>query len=122
MTRITMLAAAVAALMAPVLASPSQASADMSTGKGTYMVTVPHTPESCLAAMDEMAKNKKLLKDVEWGCMSGDHTAYLRTTANSPQDAISKLPEPMRANAKAEKVVKLTPKQIEQFHKEKGGH
>jgi hypothetical protein len=120
MTRITMLAAALAALMAPVLASPSQASADKATGKGTYMVSVPHTPESCLAAMDQMAKNKQLLKETEWGCMSGDHTAYLRLNANSPEDAISKLPEPMRADAKAEKVVKLTPKQIEEFHK--GGH
>jgi hypothetical protein len=122
MTRITMLAAALAALLAPALALASDASADMATGKGTYLVTATHTPESCLATMDQMAKNKKLLDQVEWGCMSGDHTAYLRTKANSPEDAISKLPEPMRANAKAEKVVKLTPKQIEQFHKEKGGH
>jgi len=93
------------------------------TGKGKYLVTATHTPEECLASMDEVAKNKKLLEKAEWGCMSGDHTVYLTTQANSPEDAIKMLPEHDQKNAKAVKLTKLTAAQIKAFHEKeaKGG-
>jgi hypothetical protein len=87
-------------------------------GKGKYLVTATHTPEECLAAMDEVAKNKKLLDKAEWGCMSGDHTMYLRTDASSPEDAIQQLPEPQRNRAKAVKMTKLSAAEIKKFHEQ----
>jgi hypothetical protein len=94
-------------------------------GSGKYLVTATHTPEECLASMDEVAKNKKLLEKAEWGCMSGDHTVYLTMQAKSPDDAIKQLPEHERKNAKAVKLTKLTAAQIKKFHEqaamEKGG-
>ncbi len=91
-------------------------------GKGNYLVTSTHTPEECLASMDQVAKNKKLLEKAEWGCMSGDHTVYLRIDAKSPEDAINQLPEHERKNAKAVKLTKLTAAQIKKFHEpEMGG-
>jgi hypothetical protein len=99
-----MLGVAVAALVAPFAAMASQASAD----KGTYLVMSTHEPGACMKSMQAVAKDQKLAKKVEWGCMSGDHTAYLMTTANSPEDAIKQLPESERANAKAVKVVKTS--------------
>ena len=92
-----------------------------SGGKGTYLVTATHTPEECLAAMDGVAKNKKLLEKAEWGCMSGDHTVYLRTNAKSPEDAVSMLPESQRKDAKAVKMTKLTAAQIKQLHEKEAG-
>ncbi len=102
-----------------VLSAPASAIAAEQAaggGKGTYLVTVTHTPEECLAKMDEVAKNKKLLDKAEWGCMSGDHTMYLRTEASSPEDAVKQVSEADRANAKAVKMAKLTAAQIKKFH------
>jgi len=89
-------------------------------GKGTYLVTTTHTPEECLAAMDEVAKNKKLLDKAEWGCMSGDHTMYLRTEAAGPEEAIQQIPESRRKDAKAVKMTKLTAAQLKTFHEKHG--
>ncbi|WP_242345072.1 hypothetical protein [Anaeromyxobacter terrae] len=90
-------------------------------GKGKYLVMVKHTPEECLARMDEVAKDKKLLGKAEWGCMSGDHTMYLTTEAKSSEDALSKVPEAERKDAKAVKLTKLTEAQIRKFHEAPGG-
>jgi hypothetical protein len=90
-------------------------------GKGTYLVMVKHTPEECLARMDEVAKHKKLLGKAEWGCMSGDHTMYLRTEAKSREAAIAMLPEAERKDASAVKMTKLTEAQIRKLHEHAGG-
>jgi hypothetical protein len=115
--KLTLIAIAGALFMSAAL--PAQAADPKAAeGKGKYLVTATHTPEECLAAMDKVAANKKLLDKVEWGCMSGDHTAYLTTTANSPEDAIKQLPDDAQKNAKAVKLTKLTPAQIKKFHEE----
>lgn len=101
-------------------AGPAVAGDASMEGKGTYLVTVKHTPEECLAKMDEVAKDKKLLSKAEWGCMSGDHTMYLMTEAKSREAAIAMLPEPERKDASAVKVQKMTPAQIKKLH-ELGG-
>jgi hypothetical protein len=90
-------------------------------GKGKYLVTATHTPEECLASIDEVAKDKKLLDKAEWGCMAGDHTLYLTTQADSPEAAVKMLPERERENAKAVKLTKLTVAQIKKFHEEAKG-
>jgi hypothetical protein len=106
-------------LSAPAFAA--EMGGEKSGGKGKYLVTATHTPEECLAAMDDVAKDKKLLEKAEWGCMGGDgmsgeHAVYLRTDANSPEDAINQLPASQRKNAKAVKLTKLTAAQIKQLH------
>ena len=102
----------------PSLASDAKTAGE---GKGKYLVSVKHTPEECLARMDEVAKDKKLLGKAEWGCMSGDHTMYLMTDAKSRDDAISKIPEAERKDATAVKMTKLTAEQIRKFHEAPGG-
>ena len=107
-----------------LFAAPTRAEeGKTASGKGKYLVTATHTPEECLASMDEVAKNKKLLEKAEWGCMSGDHTVYVTTQADSPEAAIKMLPEHDRKNAKAVKLTKLTAAEIKKFHEEavKGG-
>jgi len=105
--------------LAVTMAVGVSASADEQKGGGTrkYLVTTTHTPEQCLAALDEMAqKNAKLLSTVEWGCKSGDHTGYVFITASSEQEALARLPEANRANAKAEQVTTFTPGQLKKIH------
>ncbi len=109
----TMIAALFVAMAGPAVAGDPTTAGE---GKGTYLVTVKHTPEECLARMDEVAKDKKLLSKAEWGCMSGDHTMYLKTEAKSPEAAIAMLPEPERKDASAVKMTKLTEAQIRKLH------
>jgi len=95
--------------------------AEAGQGKSTFLVTTTHTPEQCLAALDEMgAKNKKLLSQMEWGCKAGDHTGYAFLQAADGQAAMGMLPEKNRATAKAVKVTKYTPKQLAEIHKMMG--
>jgi hypothetical protein len=107
----------VAAALFVSAALPANAEeAKAASGKGKYLVTTTHTPEECLAAIDEVAKEKKLLEKAEWGCASGDHTMYLTTTANSPEDAVKQVPEARRDDAKAVKLMKLDAAQIKKLH------
>jgi len=91
------------------------------SAKHTYLVTTTHTPEQCLAALDEMAaKNKKMLSQVEWGCKGGDHTGYAFVEAADSKAALAGLPEANRATAKAVEVTKFTPDQLKKIHKDMG--
>lgn len=84
--------------------------------KGKYLVEFKHTKEECLNDLDKInEKNAKLLSKIDWACMSGDHTGYMITEANNEKDALKGIPEDV--GAKAIKVTKFTPKQIEEFHK-----
>ena len=86
--------------------------------KEKYMVEFKHTPEECLNTLDKIKdKDAKLLNKIEWGCMSGDHTGYLVVNASNEQEALKGIPADF--NAKAYKIAKFTPKQIEDFHKMK---
>jgi hypothetical protein len=114
----TTVAALFVATAGPALAGDPTTAGE---GKGKYLVMVKHTPEECLARMDEVAKNKNLLSKAEWGCMSGDHTMYLTTEAKSPDDALRMVPEPERKDASAVKLTKLTEAQIRKLHEEHGG-
>ncbi len=103
-----------------LLAGGAQAAekASKAEAKKTFLVTTTHTPEQCLAALDEMAaKNKKLLSKVEWGCKSGDHTGYIFLEAADEKAAVAQLPETNRVNAKAVMVTKFTPEELREIHK-----
>ena len=81
------------------------------------MVISPHTEEECLAALDAAAKQgKDSLNKLEWGCMSGDHTAYAIYEAESADAARRLVPENVRSKARVIKVDKFTPDQIRKFH------
>lgn len=107
---------AVAALVALTVSQPARAE-DKGGGKNTYLVTTTHTPEQCLAALDEMAaKEPKLLSKMEWGCKAGDHTGYAFVQAKDENAALAQLPEANRAAAKAVAVTKFSPAQLKAIH------
>jgi hypothetical protein len=114
---------AVAALLSLSLAPPARAaeSAKSKGGMQTYLVTTTHTPEQCLAALDEVAaKEPKMLDKIEWGCNSGDHTGYAFVQAKDEHAALEKLPETNRATAKAVPVTKFTRAQLKAIHDKMG--
>jgi hypothetical protein len=83
----------------------------------TFLIESPHTPEECLSVMDETNKAKQL-SNWQWGCASGNHTAYRMVQAASEEAALAMVPESVRAKAHAYKLGKMTPAQLEEVHKQ----
>lgn len=87
---------------------------------GLYYVQTSHTQEQCLnTLMDIKSKGDPFLSKFEFGCMSGDHTAYAFLEGKSEADVRMMLPKDAQANAKIQKVDKFTGDQIEKLHKDK---
>jgi hypothetical protein len=106
-------------LMSLSLASFSQSSAS-GDKSGLYFVQLKHTPEQCVATLSDVkAKGDAFLSKFEWGCMSGDHTAYAFLEGKSEADVKMLLPKDEQATAKIQKVDKFTADQIEKIHKNK---
>jgi hypothetical protein len=100
---------------AAVVVSPPVATA--SAGEQKFLITSPHTKESCLADLDVvLAETPELLDRLEWGCMSGDHSGYLIVKASSEDAARSMLPTSLRKNAKIVRLNQFTADQIRSFH------
>ena len=108
-------------LMSLCLVSFSQTKpAATSVKTNVYYVQTTHTPEQCLKTLDDMkGKGDAFLSKFEFGCMSGDHTAYAFLTGKSEEDVRQMLPKDSQATAKIQKVDKFTPEQIEKLHKSK---
>src|SRR5262245_31947875 len=119
--RIGAVALVIATLFAWVnIAATQEAKKDVKNEKGQYMIEAKHTPEECQKVLDEVStKNSALLSKVEWGCLSGDHTAYAIVDAESEAAVKAMLP-PSMADAHIVKVTKFTPQQIKAFHEKKG--
>jgi hypothetical protein len=85
----------------------------------TYFVQVSHTPDQCLNTLGEMKdKGDSYLAKFNFGCMSGDHTAYAFLDGKSEEDIRQMLPKDQQTNAKIMKVDKFKVAQIETLHKE----
>jgi hypothetical protein len=82
-----------------------------------FLIESPHSAEECMAVMDEVSKNKSLTA-WDWGCMSGNHTAYRMVKAKDEAAALAMVPENVRAKAHAYQIGKMTPAMLATAHKE----
>ena len=83
----------------------------------TYLIESPHTKEECLQALDDvLARGPEFLTKFEWGCMSGDHTAWAVVEAPNETAARTMVPVLVRNKARIVEVGKITPEQIKSFH------
>jgi hypothetical protein len=83
-----------------------------------YLVISPHTAEECLTALNDVSMlGKDILAKYDWGCMSGDHTGYIKVQAASEAEALKVVPQAIRAKARVIKIAKFTPEQIAMAHK-----
>ena len=107
------------AMMLGVIGSTFAQNTKPAAKSSLYLVQVPHTKEQCMNIMNEIkGKGDMFLSKFEFGCMSGDHTAYAFLEGNSEDNVRQMLPEDARKDAKIEKVEKYTAAQIEKMHKE----
>ncbi|MGA2297290.1 MAG: hypothetical protein ABSG15_07075, partial [FCB group bacterium] len=89
----------------------------LAKGNNKYYVMVPHTKEECLNVLDDFKGKGDLLKISDWGCMSGDHTAYFTVMAKNEDEVRNMLPDNEKDKAKIQKVSKFTAKQLADLHK-----
>jgi hypothetical protein len=105
-------------LLTLCLVSFGQASTAPAAKTNVYLVQIPHTPEQCMNVLSEVkSKGDPFLSKFEWGCMSGDHTAYAFLEGKSEADVRQMLPKDTQATAKVQKVDKFSADQIEKLHK-----
>ena len=114
--QLALLVLIVAAIVTPFV---SHAGGQTGNAKGTmkaqYLVTSPHTAEECLKALDDVAGMGTLPK-WQFGCMDGDHTGYLVTTATDGAGALSNVPASMRGRAHAVKLHTFTVAELKEAH------
>ncbi|HJZ39916.1 MAG TPA: hypothetical protein VJ203_06100 [Bacteroidales bacterium] len=100
-------------------AQTTKSAAKAEDKKSVYFVQVPHTKEQCLDALVEMKdKGDALLSKFDYGCMSGDHTAYGFLEATSEENVKTMLPSSELKSARIVKVHKFTVADIEKMHKD----
>jgi hypothetical protein len=80
-----------------------------------YLIAVPHTPEECATTIGDYESAKAISK-FDFGCESGDHTAYAIVSAKSAEDAKMMVPEKERDKAKVTELHKFTPEELKQMH------
>jgi hypothetical protein len=82
-----------------------------------FLITAHHTKEECVKALDEAKETgTKFLDQCDWGCMAGDHTAYVVLEGKDEATVRKSLPKSW-AGAKITPLNKFTPDQIASFHK-----
>ncbi len=128
MKRVTFLVVgclAVLVVASGVLAQTAPAKQPMANAKAKpvmsmFLIESPHTEAECMNVMDEVNKSgAKELEAWQWGCMSGNHTAYRTVMAADEDAALAMVPADVRAKAHAHKVSKMTAAQLEMAHKHK---
>ncbi|APH38905.1 hypothetical protein [Methanohalophilus halophilus] len=82
-----------------------------------YLVESPHTAEECLEALDEtLALGSDILDQYYFGCRVDVHVGWAIVDAESEAEALGNVPVSLRDKARAVKVEKFTPEQIQKEH------
>jgi len=120
---LSFLLVAAALTTASVMAHSADVAKPAKAGKSKYLVIAPHTAEQCLTALDEInSMNPKSLAAWDFGCKSGDHTAYMTVSATSDDAVKAMLPASMRDQAKIIKLSKFTAADLKMAHQEVDKH
>jgi hypothetical protein len=83
-----------------------------------YLIELPHTKESCLAALDRINDlGPQTLERWSFGCSDGNHTGYALVDADSLSEALNVVPDSDRKTVKIRKLNKMTPEQIASYHR-----
>jgi hypothetical protein len=80
-----------------------------------FLVVSPHTAGECVKALKEIHA-VGYITHFDWGCKDGDHTGWVVIEAENAQQALMVVPAMQRHHAKAIKLVKFSPHDIEQMH------
>ena len=81
-----------------------------------YLIEVPHEREvqACARVVRVfLATGSHLLTHADWGCMDGEHSAWIIVEVDSKEDARQVVPPALRAGAKITGLNKFTMEQID---------
>jgi hypothetical protein len=85
-----------------------------------YLLEAKHTPEQCLAALDELvAMGAGEIDKWDLGCATGDHSnhiAYRIAEAADSGAALNLVPQGTRGNAQITEIGKVTAEQVRAYH------
>jgi len=83
-----------------------------------YLIEVPHEPEAqaCAPVVQVfLATGSHLLVQADWGCMDGQHSAWIIVEADSKDKACYAVPPAFRADAKTVGLNKFTMEEIDRI-------
>jgi hypothetical protein len=80
-----------------------------------FLIEVPHgaSKEACDQAIQIfMQTGSHFLTHADWGCMDGEHKAWIIADVNTKEDAMLILPSAFRSNAKIIRLTTFTQKDM----------
>jgi len=83
-----------------------------------YLIEVPHEAEkaACLRAIQTFLETgSHFLANADWGCMDGDHRAWLMMEAENREDVTYALPPSVRPDARIVRLEKFTMADVEEM-------
>lgn len=83
-----------------------------------YLIEVPHEAEkaACLRAIQTFLETgSHFLANADWGCMDGDHRAWLTMEAENREDVMYALPPSVRPDARIVRLEKFTMADVEEM-------
>lgn len=83
-----------------------------------FLIEVPHEAErgACARVVQTfMGSGNHFLTHADWGCMDGEHKAWIIVEVGDKEEARAILPPPFRSQAKITRLNLFTLKQIEEI-------
>ena len=88
-----------------------------------YLIEAAHdpNPDACLRMLGAFLQaGAHYLTHADWGCMDGQHKAWIVIEAESDADARLMVPPVIRGTARLVKLNRFTPEQIRELHTQHG--
>ncbi len=85
-----------------------------------FFIEVPHKAEklACVRAVRVFLETgSHFLTNADWGCLDGDHNAWITLEAESKEEARSVLPPAFRSEAKIVRLNKFTLQEIDELER-----
>jgi len=84
-----------------------------------YLIETSHTLEDCLHVLDLILAHG-FITHYDWGCEDGIHTGWAIVEADNTAEALLSVPPLVRNKARAVKLNKFSPADIQSIHEQMG--
>lgn len=83
-----------------------------------FLIEVPHEPETVACAKVVqifLSSGSHFVSHADWGCLDGDHSAWLIVDVDTKEDARAVLPPGFRSNARIVQLNRFTMEEIDEI-------
>ena len=80
-----------------------------------YLIETSHTAEDCVHVLDQVLSHG-YITHYDWGCLDGVHMGWVIIEAESHAEALLSVPPLIRNKARAIKLNKFSPEEIQCLH------